>query len=156
MMSKKPEKFLNSNHNKLRASFSPGRLGFLSISPEQLSVGGRIRRERILRKMTQEEMASYLNISSSYLGAIERGSRPLSKRMMEIFHERLNISYDFLIEGQLMTSAMIQQYVREELDTDSIYKTNVLMKAEPPQVRDACFELIHSYLTRLHSSNQPE
>ena len=154
MTTKKQDRFLKTDQNALRAAFSPGRLGFLSISPEQLSAGGRIRRERILRNMTQEEMASYLDISASYLGAIERGSRPLSKKMMEVIHDRLKVSYDFLMEGRFMTGAMIQQFVREEPSSDSVYKTNVLLKAEPPQVQDACYEMVHSYLTSLHSAER--
>ncbi len=151
-MVKKTEKFLKTDQNALRAAFSPGRLGFLSISPEQLSAGGRIRRERILRNMTQEEMASYLNISASYLGAIERGSRPLSKKMMKVFHDRLKVSYDFLMEGRFMTGAMIQQFVREEASADAVYKLNVLVNAESPENQAACYELVHSYLTNIHGN----
>ena len=153
-MPKKNERFMNTDQNALRAAFSPGRLGFLSISPEQLSAGGRLRRERILRNMTQEEMASYLDISASYLGAIERGTRPLSKKMMEIVHDRLKVSYDFLMEGRFMTAASIQQFVREDTDTDMVRKTNVLLNAASQQDQAACYEMVHSYLTSLHSAER--
>lgn len=153
---KKNERFLNTDQNVLRATFSPGRLGFLSISPEQLSAGGRLRRERILRNMTQEEMASYLDISASYLGAIERGSRPLSKKMMEVVHDRLKVSYDFLMEGRFMTSAAIQQFVREEPGTDAVRKAGVLMSAASPQDQAACYEMIHSYLAGVNQARRKE
>ena len=104
--------------------------------------------------MTQEEMASYLVISASYLGAIERGTRPLSKKMMKLFHDRLKFSYDFLMEGRFLTGAMIQQYVHEDSSSDDIHKFNVLVNAESPENQKACYELMHSYLTNVYSLSE--
>ena len=70
----------NSEKNYLAGLYSPAKRRFLQQAPEDLTVGGRLRRERILRKLTIEQMASFLNISACYLGSIERGQRPRSFR----------------------------------------------------------------------------
>ena len=54
------------------------------------SVGMRIRRERILWNMTQDDLSQALGISTNYLGQIERGARDISRKMedrlCELFH----------------------------------------------------------------------
>ena len=81
-----------------------------------------------------------------------------SKPMLEEFAKELAdiavVEKPAKMEGRFMTGAMIQQFVREEPSSDSVYKTNVLLKAEPPQVQDACYEMVHSYLTSLHSAER--
>ena len=53
----------NSNEglNELSGIYSPMKRRFLSQPPESLSIGGRLRRERLLRKMTLEDMADYVD-----------------------------------------------------------------------------------------------
>lgn len=41
-------------------------------------IGKRIRRERKKRKLTQEQLAERANISASFMGHIERGTRKMS------------------------------------------------------------------------------
>ena len=47
-------------------------------SSYSILIGHRIRNERIALGMTQSEFAKLLGISPSYLGALERGTRPVS------------------------------------------------------------------------------
>ena len=47
-------------------------------SSYSILIGHRIRNERIALGMTQSEFAKLLGISPSYLGALERGTRPVT------------------------------------------------------------------------------
>ena len=51
-------------------------------SSYSILIGHRIRNERIALGMTQSEFAKLLGISPSYLGALERGTRPVSRSIM--------------------------------------------------------------------------
>ena len=68
-------------------------------SSYSILIGHRIRNERIALGMTQSEFAKLLGISPSYLGALERGTRPVSRSIMNRLHEKTHISYDYLLEG---------------------------------------------------------
>ena len=68
-------------------------------SSYSILIGHRIRNERIALGMTQSEFAKLLGISPSYLGALERGTRPVSRSIMNRLHEKTPISYDYLLEG---------------------------------------------------------
>lgn len=139
----------NSNEglNELSGIYSPMKRRFLSQPPESLSIGGRLRRERLLRKMTLEDMADYLGISSTYLGSIERGTRPLSRKLEKLLHDRLGVSYDFLLEGISVTGTMIAQYVRETDDYSITHKINVLLNVCTPEEQEDCYHLVHTYLS---------
>lgn len=50
---------------------------------QRLRIGLRIRRERLLWGLTQEQLSTILCITPNYLGQIERGNRSLSRKMEE-------------------------------------------------------------------------
>lgn len=132
-------------HN-LSGIYSPTRKALILQPPHDLSVGSRLRRERFLRKLTLEQMASYLNISPSYLGAMERGKRPISRKMMAVLHEKLDLSYDFLLEGISLSGSMISQYVRESSVYSTHHNLNVLLQVCTPEELESCYQLVHTYL----------
>ena len=59
----------------------------------RMEIGMRIRRERTLWNMTQEELSSLLGISSNYLGQLERGARDLSRKIEDRLCELFNLSH---------------------------------------------------------------
>ncbi len=65
------------------------------------SLGARIRRERILRGWTQEQLAEKSNISLSFLGHIERGTRKASLETLVALANVLDASVDALLTGSL-------------------------------------------------------
>ena len=113
MKRKKKKPGDKSPRSSLAGFYSPAKREFLQRDPSGLDVGERIRRERYLKSFTMDQMAGYLGISTSYLGAMERGARPVSKHMMHVLHDRLGLSYDYLWEGLSVTGTMISQYVHE-------------------------------------------
>ncbi|MCD8009379.1 MAG: helix-turn-helix domain-containing protein [Lachnospiraceae bacterium] len=62
----------------------------------RLEVGLRIRRERLIWDMTQEELSEVLGISANYLGQIERGNRELSRNMEDRLCRLFNLTHDDL------------------------------------------------------------
>ena len=66
-------------------------------SSYSILIGHRIRNERIALGMTQSEFAKLLGISPSYLGALERGTRPVSRSIMNRLTKN-TYSYDYLLE----------------------------------------------------------
>lgn len=135
--------------------YSPVQRRFLSQSPDNLTVGGRLRRERLLRKLTLEGMADVLGISATYLGSVERGTRPLSRQLEKKLHEKLGLSYDFLLDGLDVTSTMITQYVRESSGYSSHHNIDVLLKICEPNELEDCYNLIHTYLIKNRKSRGP-
>ena len=76
-MSKKDNDKQNKPDNYLRGIYSSKRRALIMQPPETLTIGQRLRRERYLRRWSQEQMAVFLDISTSYYGALERGERSL-------------------------------------------------------------------------------
>ena len=132
--------------------YSPGRRAFLSLSPNELSIGGRLRRERLIRNMSLEKMAAELDISSSYLGAMERGYRPISRRMMDKLHDTYNLSYDFLMEGVNVSGEMVTQFVREKGSYSIQSSLDTLLRICDPEELACCYSLVHTYLARKRST----
>ncbi|MBR0086447.1 MAG: helix-turn-helix transcriptional regulator [Lachnospiraceae bacterium] len=146
------------NVSSLSGIYSPVKITLLSRDPSTLNVGERLRRERFLRSFTLEQMAAYLGISTSYLGSMERGVRPMSKRMIQLFHDRLNLSYDYLLDGLSVTGTMIAQYVQESSHYDDPvrHKINVLLNVATPEEQSACYNMIHTYLAQGRNRQIPQ
>ena len=155
-MSKRTKKVVDSPDNYLAGIYSPARMKLVQQSPDKLSVGERLRRERVLRKMTLEELGEYMGISPAYLGSVERGQRPLSKSLMKRLHDRLGISYDYLLEGMTISGNMISQFVRESEIYTTHHNLNVLLNVCSPDELNSCYNLVHTYLTFTRENNAKE
>lgn len=136
-----------NDSNLIAGIYSPGKRNLITSSPENLSIGKRLRRERFLRKLTLEQMSSFLGISPSYLGAMERGDRPISRKMMDLLHGKLDLSYDFMLEGISITGAAITQYVKESSDYSVHHNLDVLLNVCSDEELESCYQLVHTYLT---------
>ena len=147
-MARRPQKMPDESEESrsLSGIYSPTRKELILKPPHDLSIGSRLRRERFLRKLTLEQMARYLNISPSYLGAMERGKRPISRKMMGLLHDKLDLSYDFMLEGISLSGSMISQYVRESSTYSTHHNLNVLLQVCTPDELESCYQLIHTYL----------
>ena len=106
--------------------------------------------------MTQSEFAKLLGISPSYLGALERGTRPVSRSIMNRLHEKTHISYDYLLEGLKKPddTIPIMQNIVAEPEHYRVRRDIGLLLASC-SVREAkdCYQLIHTYLDHLRSSD---
>ena len=69
------------------------------MSFDQVVFGNRLRETRKERGLTQEQLASMLNISTPHLGNIEIGKRGISVDLLMEMANALSVSVDFLIRG---------------------------------------------------------
>ena len=60
-------------------------------------LGRRIREERLRLHLTQAELAEAIDISDTYMGAIERGERSLTLDTLVRLVSRLGITVDYLL-----------------------------------------------------------
>lgn len=72
------------------------------------ALGKRIRSQRKLLGMTQEELSERAGVSCSFIGHIERGSRKLSLETLVNISEALNISCDALLQDSLNGSRSVE------------------------------------------------
>lgn len=72
------------------------------------ALGKRIRSQRKLLGMTQEELSEKVGVSCSFIGLIERGSRKLSLETLVNISEALNISCDALLQDSLNGSRSVE------------------------------------------------
>ena len=63
------------------------------------AMGSRVRRLRLAQHMTQEQLAEACNISFSFLGHIERGTRKMSLETLAAVSRTLHVPADELLFG---------------------------------------------------------
>lgn len=64
-------------------------------------LGKRIREERLRLNLTQEKLAEDVNISTAYLGQIERGERSVTLDKLIPLANKLGVTIDFLLSDYI-------------------------------------------------------
>ena len=67
-------------------------------------LGERIREERLKRRLTQEKLAEAVDISTTYIGQIERGEKSLTLDTFVGIANCLELSMDYLLRDSLIIS----------------------------------------------------
>lgn len=62
-------------------------------------IGQRIREERTKLRLTREKFAEILDLSTNFLGQIERGEKKMSLETLVKISECLHVSVDYLLNG---------------------------------------------------------
>lgn len=75
---------------------------------DRIALGKRLREERIRSGMTQEQTAEYINVSTTYIGLIERGERSVTLEKLILLAECFHVTIDYLLQDNLPVSAMQQ------------------------------------------------
>lgn len=65
------------------------------------NLGKRIKEERLKLNLTQEQLSEFVDISTSYMGQIERGERKVTLDTLVRISNRLNVSIDFLLKDSI-------------------------------------------------------
>lgn len=75
-------------------------------------LGQRIREERQRLNLTQAQLAEEINISDTYMGAIERGERSLTLDTLVRLANRLGVTVDYLLSDYVSDtdSNIIEQF----------------------------------------------
>lgn len=94
-------------------------------------LGKRIREERLRLNLTQEHLAEDINISTAYLGQIERGERHITLDKLIPLAERLGVSVDFLLSDYIHPNddaslALIRQFLDGRTDTEKELVVNMV------------------------------
>lgn len=67
-------------------------------------LGKRIREERLRLNLTQAQLAEAIDISDTYMGAIERGERSLTLDTLVRLVNRLGVTVDYLLHDSVTDS----------------------------------------------------
>ena len=67
-------------------------------------LGARIREERKRLHLTQAQLAEAIEVSDTYMGAIERGERSLTLDTLVRLVNRLGVTIDYLLSDSVMDS----------------------------------------------------
>ena len=70
---------------------------------DYVKLGEKIKRERIHNRLTQEMLAEMAEITSSYVGQIERGERKVTLSKLVRIANVLNVSVDYLLSDTIDT-----------------------------------------------------
>ncbi len=64
---------------------------------DYVSLGKRVRKARVQKKLTQEQLAEACDLSTAHIGHIERGTRALSIESLITISKVLGVSTDYLL-----------------------------------------------------------
>lgn len=78
----------------------------LDISMDYVSLGQRIRRKRRERHWTQAQLADAVNLSVSFMGHVERGTRKASLESLVALCNVLDASPNYLLEQSLTVTSV--------------------------------------------------
>ena len=82
---------------------------------DYVSLGRRIREERLKCNLTQEKLAEKINLSTAYIGQIERGERRVSVDTLVLISTHLNTSVDYLLVDSVQDNNYLMQGVWRQL-----------------------------------------
>jgi len=68
---------------------------------DYVKLGEKIKKERIRNRLTQEMLAEMADITSSYVGQIERGERKVTLSKLVRIANVLNVSVDYLLSDNI-------------------------------------------------------
>ena len=80
-------------------------------------LGKRIREERKKLNLTQAQLAEAIDISDTYMGAIERGERSLTLDTLVRLVERLGVTVDYMLSDSVSDSdSNIMNQIKQVID----------------------------------------
>lgn len=79
---------------------------------DYLRLGKRIREERLRLNLTQAQLAEDIDISDTYMGAIERGERSLTLDTLIRLVNRLGVTVDYILSDSVedCDSNIVEQF----------------------------------------------
>ena len=68
-----------------------------------VKIDERLRKQRRIMGLTQEQAAELLGVSTTYYGEIERGNRKLTIPRILTVYEKMNLEPTYLLTGEILT-----------------------------------------------------
>ena len=78
-------------------------------------LGKRIREERLRLNLTQERLAEDVNLTTAYIGQVERGERNLTLENLVTVANRLGVSVDYLLSDSITPGNDGEYYIWSQL-----------------------------------------
>ena len=78
------------------------------------SIGKRLRKYRLERKLRQEDLAERAGLSANYIGMVERGEKIPSLETFIAILNILNVSADMVLADELATSYKVKESLLAE------------------------------------------
>ena len=107
-------------------------------------LGERIREERLRLGLTQERLSEDIGISSAYLGQIERGERSVTLEKLIPLANRLGVSIDSLLIGNVIPN--------DDNSLDLIRRLFDGRTTEEKELAVNMVKLLFSYMEKQHPS----
>ena len=102
-------------------------------------LGKRIRKERLRLNLTQEQLSEDIEISTAYLGQIERGERSLTLDKLVKLANRLRVTVDYLLSDSVSISPDNQ--------TDRILQ---LLQDKTTEEKEMAFQVLNTIFRYQH------
>lgn len=84
-------------------------------------LGERIREERLRLNLTQAQLAEAIDISDTYMGAIERGERSLTLDTLVRLVNRLGVTVDYLLSDSVSDNdSNIMEQFKQIIDSQPL------------------------------------
>ena len=93
------------------------------MEPDYNIIGRRIKKARIEKKYTQEQLADNLDVSVAYMSRLERGNTTVNLKRLTQIAEALNITPGYLLTG---SNTQSKEYLKSDF-------SEVLEKCTPKQ-----------------------
>lgn len=81
----------------------------------RILLGKRIREERLRLNLTQEKLAEDVDLTTAYIGQIERGERNLTLEKLVAVANRLGVSVDYLLSDSVAPGNDGEYYIWSQL-----------------------------------------
>ena len=94
----------------------------MSESINYSEIGARIRRQREHIGLTQEQLGEACDLSSSFVGHIERGSRKLSVESLYKLASVLDVSVDYLLFDRMLQETTLPNEISSLLQGSDLLK----------------------------------
>lgn len=75
---------------------------------DRVALGRRLREERIRCGLTQEQVAESVNVSTTYIGLIERGERSATLEKLVTLAQCFHVTVDFLLQDSIAPTETMQ------------------------------------------------
>lgn len=94
-------------------------------------LGRRIREERLRLNLTQEKLAEDVNLSTAYIGQIERGERSLTLDSLVAVANRLGVTVDYLLSDSIVPGndgeyRLWSQLMNDRTETEKALAVNMI------------------------------
>ena len=99
-------------------------------------LGARIREERLRLNLTQAQLAEAVDISDTYMGAIERGERSLTLDTLVRLVNRLGVTVDYMLTDSVTDS-----------DSNIIEQFKQIIDGQSPERRQLAINMLRTLFT---------